>query len=59
MAREQADRKRFGVTLFSDGKGGGRPILIRPDTRTLRVGGAEAPFAVADLPGGETADSRP
>lgn len=53
VSRDQAEHKQFGLTLFSDGKGGGLPILIRPDTRTLRLGNTEAPFAVADLPHGE------
>jgi beta-fructofuranosidase len=56
--RAQADRRCFGFTLFSDGKGGGLPILIRPDTRTLRVGEIEAPFAVSDLPPGEDLELR-
>lgn len=50
ISRDQADNKQFGLTLFSDGKGGGLPLLLRPDTRTLRLGNTEAPFAVADLP---------
>jgi sucrose-6-phosphate hydrolase SacC (GH32 family) len=53
VAREQAARKLFGFTLFTDGHGGGLPILLRPETRALRVGTAEAPFSVADLPPGE------
>jgi len=58
VARAQAERKRFGFTLFSDGKGGGLPIVIRPEAGTLRVGKAEAPFAVADLPPGEDVELR-
>jgi beta-fructofuranosidase len=58
IAREQAERKRFGFTLFSDGKGGGLPIAIHPETGTLRVGTTEAPFAVADLPPGEDVELR-
>jgi sucrose-6-phosphate hydrolase SacC (GH32 family) len=53
VARAQAAGKRFGFTLFADGKGGGLPIIVRPETGTLRVGNTEAPFAVADLPPGE------
>jgi len=53
IARDEAARKLFGFTLFSDGKGGGLPILLRPETGTLRVGTAEAPFSVAELPAGE------
>ena len=48
--RDQASRKLFGFTLFSDGEGGGLPIVFRPETGTLRVGRTEAPFAVSDLP---------
>ena len=58
IARAQAARKLFGFTLFSDGKAGGLPILFRPETGTLRVGTAEAPFAVADLPTGEDVQLR-
>ena len=43
----------FGLTLFSDGRGGGLPIIVRPDNRTVRVGSTEAPFSVADLPADE------
>ena len=50
VAREQAASKLFGFTLFADGHGGGLPIVFRPETGTLRVGTAEAPFSVADLP---------
>lgn len=56
--REQAARKLFGVVLFSDGKGGGLPVMLRPETGTLRVGTAEAPFAVADLPPGQPVELR-
>lgn len=56
--REDALRKLFGVVLFSDGKGGGLPVLLRPETGTLRVGTVEAPFAVADLPPGEPVELR-
>jgi sucrose-6-phosphate hydrolase SacC (GH32 family) len=53
VPREQAMRKLFGFVLFSDGAGGGLPIVLRPETGTLRVGTTDAPFAVADLPEGE------
>lgn len=53
VAREQAERKLFGFTLFSDGKGAGLPIFFRPETGTIRVGTTEAPFKVSDLPAGE------
>ena len=58
IARDQAERKLFGFTLFSDGKGGGLPILFRPETGTLRVGTTEAPFSIADLPKGEDVELR-
>jgi sucrose-6-phosphate hydrolase SacC (GH32 family) len=58
IAREEAVRKRFGFILFGDGKGGGLPIIIRPETGTLRVGTTEAPFAVGDLPVGEDVELR-
>lgn len=58
VSRAEAERKYFGFLLFSDGKGGGLPILIRPDTGTLRVGAMEAPFSVADLPRGEDVELR-
>jgi hypothetical protein len=56
--REQAARKFFGFTLFADGKGGGLPIMFRPETAALRVGSAEAPFSVASLPEGEDVELR-
>ena len=58
IAHDQAVRKLFGVTLFADGKGGGLSILFRPETGTLRVGTAEAPFSIADLPAGEDVELR-
>lgn len=58
IAREEAARKLLGFTLFSDGKGDGLPILLRPETGTLRVGSGEAPFAVANLPAGEDVELR-
>ena len=56
--REQAARKRFGFQLFSDEDREGLPILIHPETGTLRIGMTEAPFAVADLPEGEDVELR-
>ncbi len=53
VSRAEASRNRFGIFLFGDGKGGGLPIVICPEKRTIRVGATEAPFAVADLPEGE------
>ena len=58
IARDQAERKLFGFTLFSDGKGGGLPVMLRPENGMLRVGTTEAPFAVADLPAGEDVELR-
>ena len=53
VPRDQAERNLFGFTLFSDGKGGGLPILFQFEKQTLRVGNTEAPFSIADLPKGE------
>lgn len=59
IPRDQATRKLFGFVLFADSKGaGGLPILVRPETGTIRVGTTEAPFAVADLPPGEDVELR-
>jgi beta-fructofuranosidase len=58
IAREQAERKLFGFTLFSDGKGGGLPMMFRPESGALRFGTAEAPFSIADLPKGEDVELR-
>lgn len=58
IPRREAARKLFGFVLFSDGTGGGLPILFRPETGTLRVGTTEAPFPVADLPEGEDVELR-
>jgi sucrose-6-phosphate hydrolase SacC (GH32 family) len=58
VSRAEAERKQFGVRLFADEKRKGLPINIQPDNGTLRVGAAEAPFAVADLPEGEDVELR-
>lgn len=58
VARDQAQRRWLGFTLFADGKGGGLPLLLRPETGTVRLGTTEAPFAVADLPPGEDLELR-
>jgi beta-fructofuranosidase len=58
VPRDQAARKRFGFRLFGEGQAGGLPIILRPETGTIRVGTTEAPFAVADLPPGEDLDLR-
>lgn len=56
--REEASRKLLGFTLFGDGRGGGLTIMLRPETGMIRVGDAEAPFAVADLLVGEDFELR-
>ena len=58
IAREQAVRKLFGFTLFCDGKGGGLPLVFRPETGTLRLGTTEAPLNIADFPAGEDIELR-
>ena len=58
VERSQAERKRFGVVLFGGDQFEGLPVLIRPETRTIRAGVTEAPFAVADLPAGEDVELR-
>ena len=58
VSRKEANRKLFGFTLFSDGKGGGLPVLLRPETGTLRVGTAEAPFPLTALPASEDIELR-
>jgi sucrose-6-phosphate hydrolase SacC (GH32 family) len=58
IPRDQAARKRFGFRLFGEGQTGGLPIILRPETGTIRVGTTEAPFAVADLPAGEDVELR-
>ncbi len=56
--RSEAERKRFGLLLFSAGDGEGLPILLRPESGTICIGEAEAPFVVADLPAGEDLEIR-
>ena len=56
--REQAVRKRFGFQLFADEDHEGLPVLIHPETGTLRIGTTEAPFAVENLPEGEDVELR-
>ena len=53
ISREQAWRKRFGFQVFADENHEGLPIIIHPETATIRVGTTEAPFAVANLPENE------
>jgi sucrose-6-phosphate hydrolase SacC (GH32 family) len=47
--RKQAARKRFGFRLFAGEGREGLPIVVKPETGTIRVGATDAPFAVADL----------
>ncbi len=58
IERAQAERKRFGFRLFTSDKSEGLPVLFKPETGTLRVGTAEAPFAVSALPKGEDVELR-
>lgn len=55
LSKKELQGKLFGVSVYaSDAADGavnqGLPIFFRPETQTLRVGTAEAPFSVADLP---------
>ena len=56
--REQAQRKRFGFRLFTNENRIGLPIYFQPNNGTLRVGGTEAPFEVANLPVDEDVELR-
>lgn len=56
--REQAERKRFGFRIFTGKQRIGISIYFQPNNGTLRVGGTEAPFKVADLPAGEDVELR-
>ncbi|MCC7263915.1 MAG: glycoside hydrolase family 32 protein [Candidatus Latescibacteria bacterium] len=58
LTHDQAARKLFGLVLFADDPAGGLPIVLRPDTGTLRVGTTDAPCALADLPAGEDLELR-
>jgi sucrose-6-phosphate hydrolase SacC (GH32 family) len=58
VSRDEAERKRFGVHLFANEGRRGLPILILPESKTIRVGTTEAPFSVADLPEGEEIELR-
>lgn len=49
ISRQEAYRKLIGFMLFGTSPGDGLPILLRPETGTLRVGNTEAPFSAADL----------
>ncbi len=58
VERQEANRKRFGFNLFGSETDEGLPILVKPETGTLRLGATEAPFAVAALPEGEDVEVR-
>lgn len=58
VGKNQAARKLMGVILFSDGKGGGLPILLRPETGSIRVADVEVPFSVSDLEADEDVELR-
>lgn len=58
VERKEAEHKRFGFQLFADQTHDGLPIIIKPETGTIRVGKTEAPFAVADLAPGEDIELR-
>lgn len=58
VSRAEAERKRFGLLLFSGEKAEGMPIVLRPETGTLRVGNVDAPFSVAALPKDEDLELR-
>ena len=56
--RAQAEHKRFGFQVFAGEKDEGLPILIKPESGSLRVGCTEAPFGVGDLPKDEDVELR-
>jgi sucrose-6-phosphate hydrolase SacC (GH32 family) len=58
LTRQQALRKLFGFVLCADDAGNGLPLVFRPETGTIRLGSAEAPFAVAQLDADEDVEIR-
>ena len=58
VLRREARRKRFGFQLFADDKNPGIPVIIKPETGTLRLGDKESPFSVDMLPTGEDVELR-
>ena len=54
--RDQTVRKRFGVLLFADDENDGLPVIIHPESGTIRLGTVEAPFTVSSLSEGEDFD---
>lgn len=57
LRTDQVVRENVAIPAGTDPPGG-LPIILRPETGTLRVGTTEAPFAVADLPPGEDLELR-
>lgn len=47
--RHQVVRKLFGFVVCADATGHGLPLIFRPETGTIRLGNAEAPFAMTNL----------
>ena len=58
IPRKEALQKLLGFILFGNRSDGGLPVLLRPETGTLRIGNTEAPFSVFDLPEGEDVELR-
>lgn len=58
VARQEANRKLFGLVLFADEHGNGLPLMFRPETGTIRLGSTEAPLAMTDLPEREDVELR-
>lgn len=56
--RNQAYRKRFSFQIFSGNEKQGFPVMIHPESRTIRIGTTEAPFAVEELPEDEDLELR-
>lgn len=56
--REEAQRKRFGLHLFTGPEREGLPVVIDPARGTLQAGTTEAAFAVSGLPEGEDVEIR-
>ncbi|MEY2846989.1 MAG: Sucrose-6-phosphate hydrolase, partial [Chloroflexota bacterium] len=58
MARAQVQRKLFGFVVCADAQGHGLPLIFRPETGTMRLGSAEAPFAMTSLTEDEDLEMR-
>jgi sucrose-6-phosphate hydrolase SacC (GH32 family) len=58
LTRQQALRKLFGFVLCADDAGHGLPLVFRPETGTIRLGSAEAPFAMNHLDADEDVEIR-